>query len=180
MLSRAKKQAALLRRLAESKGGVETRHLSAEDPRTSALLRQLKKCGLVAILERPHQGLSDGVLEGEGPIEPTKYQRDALVQSAMFTISEIEASSKQISKVVGLIMDIELQTNLLALHAGVAMPVWKRRAQARPVRDLRWFPQINSVSVALTNWIAPRATTPPCLKKILPQVSYCAERPQHC
>ena len=78
VLSRAKKQAALLRRLAEAEGGVETRRLSAEDPNSNALLRQLEKRGLVALHERPRLGLSDGVLEGEGPVELTDDQRDAL------------------------------------------------------------------------------------------------------
>jgi methyl-accepting chemotaxis protein len=43
----------------------------------------------------------------------------ATVESAVSTMSEIAASSAEISKIVGLIEDIAFQTSLLALNAGV-------------------------------------------------------------
>ena len=78
-LARAKKQAALLRRIAEVEAGVESRRLTAEDPNVGALLRQLEKRGLVAFFERARLGSTETILEGEGPVTLTDDQRDALV-----------------------------------------------------------------------------------------------------
>ena len=78
-LGRAKKQAALLRRIAELPSGVETRRLTAEDPNAGSLLRSLQKRNLVAFSERPRLGQIESVLDGGGEVELTDDQRDALV-----------------------------------------------------------------------------------------------------
>lgn len=46
-------------------------------------------------------------------------QSGAVVDEAITAMSEIEASSRQISQIIGVIDDIAFQTNLLALNAGV-------------------------------------------------------------
>ncbi|MCR9096566.1 MAG: primosomal protein N' [bacterium] len=79
VLGRAKKQAALLRRIAEEKEGVPTRRLTAEDPNVGALLRNLEKRGLVAFSERPRLIAAESILDGDGPVTLTEDQRDALV-----------------------------------------------------------------------------------------------------
>ena len=79
VLGRAKKQAALLRRIAEEKEGVPTRRLTAEDPNVGALLRNLEKRGLVAFSERPRLITAESILDGDGPVTLTEDQRDALV-----------------------------------------------------------------------------------------------------
>lgn len=79
VLGRAKKQAALLRRIAETRDGVETRRLTAEDPNAGALLRNLEKRGLVAFSERPRLIQAESILDGGGIVELTDDQRDALV-----------------------------------------------------------------------------------------------------
>ena len=78
-LGRAKKQAALLRRIAELPSGVETRRLTAEDPNAGSLLRSLQKRNLVAFSERPRLSQIESVLDGGGEVELTDDQRDALV-----------------------------------------------------------------------------------------------------
>ncbi len=79
VLGRAKKQAALLRRIAEEQDGVQTRRLTAEEPNAGALLRQLEKRGLVAFSERPRLASTETILDGDGPVTLTDDQRDALV-----------------------------------------------------------------------------------------------------
>ena len=79
VLGRAKKQATLLRRVAEEPGGVPTRRLTAEEPNVGALLRQLEKRGLVAFWERPRLATTETILDGEGPVTLTDDQHEALV-----------------------------------------------------------------------------------------------------
>ena len=79
VLGRAKKQAALLLRIAEVNGGVETRRLTAEEPNVGALLRSLEKRGLVSFYERPRMISTETILDGGGPVDLTDDQRDALV-----------------------------------------------------------------------------------------------------
>lgn len=61
-----------------------------------------------------HQA-SDAVLTAKSKAESS----DEIVKSAVAAMAEIEVSSGQISKIVGVIEDIAFQTNLLALNAGV-------------------------------------------------------------
>ncbi len=79
VLPRAKRQAELLRRVAESPAGVETRRLGAEDPNAAPLLRQLEQRGLIAIHERPRLRAFESVLDGEGPVDLTEDQQAVLV-----------------------------------------------------------------------------------------------------
>ena len=78
-LARAPKQSALLRRIAEAPGGVESRRLTAEDPNVNSLLRALEKRGLIAFSERPRLASIESVLDGGGVVDLTDDQRDALV-----------------------------------------------------------------------------------------------------
>jgi primosomal protein N' (replication factor Y) len=79
VLGRAKRQAELLRRIAEAPDWVETRRLGVEDPNAGPLLRQLERRGLVRVDERPRLARFDSVLEGEGPVDLTEDQRSVLV-----------------------------------------------------------------------------------------------------
>ena len=78
-LARASKQAALLRRIAATRNGIETRLLTSEDANAGAGLRALTKRGLVAFHERPRLLSTETVLDGGGPVTLTDDQRDALV-----------------------------------------------------------------------------------------------------
>lgn len=54
-----------------------------------------------------------------GDARQDAVESEPVVQSAVRAMTEIEGSSEQISKIIGVIDDIAFQTNLLALNAGV-------------------------------------------------------------
>ncbi|MEM9704986.1 MAG: methyl-accepting chemotaxis protein [Pseudomonadota bacterium] len=63
-----------------------------------------------------------GATEASAVVGDTKneaQQSELVVQNAVDAMGKIEASSKQISQIIGVIDDIAFQTNLLALNAGV-------------------------------------------------------------
>lgn len=77
-LSRAPRQAELLRRIAAAKGGLPTRALTADDPNAGAALRALAKRALIGFSERPRLASTESVLDGGGEVTLTDDQRNAL------------------------------------------------------------------------------------------------------
>ena len=76
---------------------------------------------LGGITEAVHE-TAKGAHSARGIAESAKHnaeQSGSLMQVTVSAISDIEASSKQIASIVGVIDDIAFQTNLLALNAGV-------------------------------------------------------------
>lgn len=78
-LSRAPRQAALLRQLGSAKDGIATRWLTKSDPKSGAPLRSLAARGFVVFEERPRIGATDSILDGGGEVDLTNDQADALV-----------------------------------------------------------------------------------------------------
>ncbi len=65
---------------------------------------------------------ADGAAHANGIVANARENAEAsgvVVREAVKAMSEIESSSKQISKITGVIEDIAFQTNLLSLNAGV-------------------------------------------------------------
>ena len=65
---------------------------------------------------------ADGATHANEVVESARQNAEAsgeVVREAVGAMGEIESSSKQISKITGVIDDIAFQTNLLALNAGV-------------------------------------------------------------
>jgi methyl-accepting chemotaxis protein len=73
-------------------------------------------------LTKSVQAAAEGARQVEQTVADARANAEesgAVVQSAVTTMTEIEASSEQIGKIIGVIEDIAFQTNLLALNAGV-------------------------------------------------------------
>jgi methyl-accepting chemotaxis protein len=65
---------------------------------------------------------ADGSKQVAGVVEDARkdaQESEPVVQNAVRAMTEIESSSTEISKIIGVIDDIAFQTNLLALNAGV-------------------------------------------------------------
>jgi methyl-accepting chemotaxis protein len=80
---------------------------------TSATLTQMTEAGSEAA--RNAREVEEIVIDAQAQTR----ENDIVVQDAVGAMSEIEASSDQISSIISVIDDIAFQTNLLALNAGV-------------------------------------------------------------
>ena len=125
----AERLEAAMRRIAGATGGVgasaeevsraaddlsrRTEHQAASLEETAAALDQ------ITATVRETAGRAAEARDRIAQTRAEARQTDTVVGDAVGAVSEIEASSRQISQIIGVIDEIAFQTNLLALNAGV-------------------------------------------------------------